>query len=70
MPRRDDEDETHAMGEGRCTRETEKAILVRIDDKETWVPKSVVHDDSDVWKTGDEGTIIVKRWWAEKNGHA
>lgn len=70
MPRFDDEDKTHAMGEGRCIRESEKAILVRIDDKETWIPKSVVHDDSDVWKKDDEGKIVVKLWWAEKNGHA
>lgn len=63
-------DETHLMGEGRCIRESDKAILVRIDDKETWVPKSVVHDDSEVWKKDDEGKLVVKLWWAEKNGHA
>ncbi len=70
MPRFDDEDKTHSMGEGRCIRESEKALLVRIGEKETWIPKSVVHDDSEVWKTDDDGKIVVKLWWAEKNGHA
>lgn len=65
-----DTDETHLMGDGRCIRESEKAILVRIGDKETWIPKSVVHDDSEVWKKDDDGKIVVKLWWAEKNGHA
>lgn len=62
-------DEAHTMGDGKCTRATEKALLVLIDGKETWVPQSVVHDDSEVWKVGDEGTLVVKQWWAEKNGH-
>lgn len=67
MPRTGDE--PHTMGDGKCTRATEKALLVLIGDKETWVPQSVVHDDSEIYKVGDEGTLVVKRWWAEKNGH-
>lgn len=63
-------DEPHTMGEGKCIRATAKALLVRIGDKEVWVPQSVVHDDSEVFKDGDEGTFVVKLWWAEKNGHA
>lgn len=33
-----------------------------------WVPKSVIHDDSEVWKTFTEGNLIVTKWWAEKRG--
>ena len=52
-----------------CLRATDKAILVRIqDDLELWIPQSVVHDDSEVWKEDDEGTLIVAGWFAEKNG--
>lgn len=70
MPRQNDSgNEAHTMGEGKCTRDTEKALLVKIDDKDLWIPKSCVHDDSEVYEVGHEGTVVVKRWWAEKNGH-
>jgi hypothetical protein len=64
--------EPHTLGDGKVARETEKALLIRIDDKEIWVPKSVIHDDSEVFDMGDncEGTVVVHRWWAEKNNHA
>lgn len=51
-----------------CVAETTKAIKVYDGTKEFWVPKSVVHEDSEVWKTGQEGTLIVAEWWAEKEG--
>lgn len=47
--------------------ETEKALLVRLKDgEEVWVPKAVIHDDSEVYEKGGEGTLIVQRWWAER----
>lgn len=55
--------------EVKCTKETSDAILVRwglID--EMWVPKSQVHEDSEVWKHGQEGTLVVSTWWAEQRG--
>jgi CMP-2-keto-3-deoxyoctulosonic acid synthetase len=50
-------------------RETDKAILVNIEGEETWIPKSVILDQSEVYseKNGN-GTLIVKYWWAEKEG--
>jgi hypothetical protein len=50
--------------------ETEKAVLVDapIFDEPQWVPKSQVHEDSSVYEATDSGTIIVKDWWAEKQG--
>lgn len=36
-----------------------------------WVPKSIIHDDSEVWKNDDEeGELFVFAWWAAKEGHA
>lgn len=69
MPRDNSGDEAHKMGEGKCIRESEKAILVAFEGEEgqRWIPKSVVHDDSEVWKKDDVGQLIVKMWWAEKN---
>lgn len=47
-------------------RETDKAILVTRGRGELWVPKSVLHDDSEVYEAGDSGTMIVQEWWAEE----
>jgi hypothetical protein len=52
----------------KCRRETKDAILVEIDGREMWVPKSQVHDDSEVYKSGTEGNLIISRWLAEKEG--
>ncbi len=49
-------------------RETEKALLCEIGGDEMWIPQSVIDDDSECYKEGDEGDLVVARWWAEKNG--
>lgn len=46
--------------------ETEKALLVDIDGDETWIPKSVIHDDSEVYKMETEGQLVLPQWFAEK----
>ena len=48
--------------------ETDLALLCIIDDKQRWIPKSVVHEDSEVSSDGDSGTIVLMRWFAEKEG--
>ena len=49
--------------------ESEKAILVEIDGEKTWVPKSQIHEDSEVYsKKSGGGTLIVTRWWATQKG--
>jgi len=32
-----------------------------------WVPKSVLHDDSEVYEKSQVGKLVVKRWFAEKS---
>lgn len=66
MSRRDDE--TAAFPAVRVIAATELAILCVIDDDKIWVPQSQVHDDSEVWAKGDEGTLVVTAWWAEQRG--
>lgn len=51
-----------------CLRETEKAILVEIEGEEIWVPQVCVSDNSEVWKPGDTGTLIVSAWIARAKG--
>jgi hypothetical protein len=52
-------------------RESDKAVLVCAPDfdEPTWVPKSALHDDSEVWKPDqDPGDLVVHEWLAEKRG--
>jgi len=47
-----------------------KAILVQAPEFDTlqWIPLSAVHDDSEVYRAGDEGDLLLKEWFAEKKG--
>lgn len=60
----------HSLGEGTTMVERDKAICVYLDDAEEdqWIPKSVIHEDSEVWKGGQSGEVVVKQWWADKEG--
>lgn len=56
-----------------ATRETDAAILVRTRDAdaewaEEWIPKSQVHDDSEVYLKGHTGVLTVTGWFARKRG--
>lgn len=54
-----------------CTteKETAKAILVLLPSGiKTWIPKSVIHDDSEVYADKTSGRLVVARWFAEKEG--
>jgi hypothetical protein len=63
-------DEKAELGLGRGEKETEKALLVILEETgdEVWVPKSQIHDDSEVFKEGQSGEVVVSAWWAEKKG--
>jgi len=66
-------DDVERFSDVTCLRETAKAIQVRFDDNlatETWIPKSVIHDDSEVYAEGHTGELVVARWFAEKEGLA
>lgn len=70
---RDDDggSEPCSLGEGKVLKGTEKALLFEPDGETSfWVPRSVVHDDSEVYEEEHEGELLVKHWWAEKEGKA
>ena len=49
--------------------ETDKALLVdipEIDTEPQWVPHEHITDDSEVYKKGGEGKLIVTDWLADK----
>ena len=61
------------IGKGKCTYETQAAIKVQLDDEteERWIPKSQVHEDSEVYSSEEgehEGSVVVTKWFAEKEG--
>ena len=56
-----------------CTalQQTAKGLLVRSEDgKEAWLPQSQIHDDSEVWKKGQKGKLVIPTWLAEDKGLA
>ena len=62
----DDELEEPVIVQAKCIAQTEKAILVEIRRDQQWIPQSVILDDSEVWKEGDEGKLVIAAWFAEK----
>lgn len=48
--------------------ETPDAIKCHFGDRMTWIPKSQIHDDSEVWKNGQEGELIIPEWLAHEKG--
>lgn len=53
-----------------CKRATPKALLVEIDGDEHWIPKSQIHDDSEVYDADEnsEGTLVITEWIAKQKG--
>lgn len=65
------DDDTVSFDVDQVEAEGEKAILVELEGEKVWVPKSQIHDDSEVYsKASGGGTLIVTRWWAEQRGLA
>jgi hypothetical protein len=61
------------LGYSQLVHDSGKALLIAVDqlDEEVWVPKSVIHADSQVFdQDNSEGDLVVQSWWAEKNGWA
>ena len=60
-----------SLGNAKIIKETNSAIQVELEDPPGvhWIPKSVVHDNSEVWETvGTTGDLIIQEWFAEKEG--
>lgn len=72
----DDGDEPVSLGEVRLAHVTEDALKVTSleddaqFDGDLWVPKTQVHEDSEVFEgmDGNEGELVVNKWWADKKG--
>jgi hypothetical protein len=51
-----------------CDVDTPKAILVTVEGKRVWIPKFAIHEDSEVYKKGTDGKLIVLQRIAEEKG--
>ena len=49
-------------------RSTTAAVLCLIEDEEVWIPQSQIDDESEVWEEGDQGTLVISQWLADKKG--
>ncbi len=65
------------LGHATLRGHTDKAIHVFVDDlgEAIWVPHSQTHVDSEVYyngphSIGDEGDLVVTRWFAQQRGYA
>jgi hypothetical protein len=64
-------DKGTSLGKATVLRDTGKALLIEAEelDSEEWVPKSCIHDDSEIFEDGQEpGELIVKEWFAREKG--
>lgn len=63
-------DETVSFDNVVVKAETDKAILCVIDGDEHWIPKSQIDEDSEVYASGTEGTLVITDWIAQQKGLA
>lgn len=66
-------DEEFEIEDAEAIFDSGKALKVEapVFDDFVWIPKSVITDNSEVWKEGQpSGSLIIKRWFAEKEGWA
>jgi len=71
----DSDSGTAVIDRAECIAETGIAMLVRCMRPNrlimtVWIPKSVVHDDSEVFdsKHNARGKLVLQAWWADQEG--
>lgn len=61
-----------SLGPGKVVGSSDKALEIELEDlgERRWIPRSVIHDDSEVYDEDEnkEGEVFVHQWWAVKNG--
>ena len=57
------------VGPVTCVRESVRAVCVRFDGSETWVPRSQLHaTENEIKQQGDQGMLILPLWLAQEKG--
>ena len=49
---------------------SDKALLIQFEDREepVWIPQGQIHDDSEVYRRGDKGKLVLTEWIATEKG--
>jgi hypothetical protein len=64
----------YTLAGSKALRQTKKALLVEITHPETkkriqeWFPHNHITDDSEVYKEGTEGNLVISHWMAVQKG--
>ncbi len=69
----DEGEESVTFEDAKVIAETAMALKIECEElnsQPVWIPRSVIHDDSEISEKDDEGTLALKRWFAEKEGFA
>lgn len=68
----DDDDSDVEIEGASADRESDLALLCVLPHGnrriERWIPKSQIHDDSEVWRAGQSGKLVITGWFADKEG--
>lgn len=57
------------VGPVTCVRTTDKAVLVKFEGREIWVPRSCLHaSENEIQEVGDTGMLIVTDYIAKLKG--
>lgn len=68
MPRQEEEQAELEHVVGLSVSQSGTSLLVSYEGEKYWIPQSQIHEDSEVWKKGDEGTLIIPVWLAKDRG--
>lgn len=54
----------------KAIRDSGRALLVEIPGHSDpiWIPQGQIDEDSEVWRDGDEGDLVITEWIAEQKG--
>lgn len=66
--RDEDTDESVSIADCKAVGESAAALRVLIRGESTWIPKSQITDDSEVYEMGGEGKLVITGWFANKEG--
>jgi len=59
---------TVTLSDVSVVKETDKALLCNIHGEEIWIPKSQIHEDSEVYEEGGKGSLVITQWLASQKG--
>ena len=60
--------EPYRIDHVKAVRQLDKSLLVLVAGKKVVIPQSLIDADSEVWREGDQGTLVIPEWLAIDRG--